>query len=326
MYLCVTRLKIKNIALILIVIGLAIKTGYYLFSGALHSGSRYVEKNSMYEDFLIGYTAHGLYAAIGFVICFSWGARKDVALKWRIPLWMACAYFAWAAVVFGNRSALIALVFFIPLLMLAARRWKNIIKGLIAIGLAVSLFAIYAPRLTLKVMEHLPEMSEFNAVFEKQDLAQSGEVRLLDWESIGITRSLSSAVFGVQWSEMVLFFQHLQHPHNIFLWMQVCGGVVATSLFLTISLVVFFTAVDLTNTMPGIRNIRPVWGLLVIYAVLLCNSWVPGIPVLLGLWLGLTMGEYEELRPIYHPHLIGGQIANRTQSNSRKLLQCARFF
>ena len=239
---------------------------------------------------------------------------------------MACAYFAWAAVVFGNRSALIALVFFIPLLMLAARRWKNIIKGLIAIGLAVSLFAIYAPRLTLKVMEHLPEMSEFNAVFEKQDLAQSGEVRLLDWESIGITRSLSSAVFGVQWSEMVLFFQHLQHPHNIFLWMQVCGGVVATSLFLTISLVVFFTAVDLTNTMPGIRNIRPVWGLLVIYAVLLCNSWVPGIPVLLGLWLGLTMGEYEELRPIYHPHLIGGQIANRTQSNSRKLLQCARFF
>ena len=295
MYLCVTRLRIKNCALLCLGIGLAVKTGYYLFSGALDSGSRYIEKSAMYDDYLIGYTAHGLYAAIGCVLCLAGSLRSDVTRMGRILLGGMAGYFFWATVEFGNRSALAALTFVIPLYGLAARRWNSLIKGGIAIGLGISLFAIFAPRVTLRALECLPDFSSINDRFEKQDFAQSGEQRLLDWESIGITRSLSSAVLGVRWSEMILYFQHLQHPHNIFLWMQVCGGLVATSLFLVISCLVFFAAVAVTNAAPGIRNIRPVWGLLVIYAVLLCNSWAPGIPVLYGLWLGLTMGEYEEL-------------------------------
>ena len=326
MYLCVTRLRIKNYVLICLGIGLAVKTGYYLFSGALNSGSRYIEKASMYDDYLIGYTAHGLYAAMGCVLCLSWCLRPHVELKWRITLGGLTAYFAWATLIFGNRSALAALTFVIPLFGLAAKRWSYWIKGTIAIGLGISLLAVFAPRVTMRALEYLPDSSTINDRFEKQDFTQSGEQRLLDWESIGILRNLSTAVLGVQWSEMVLNFQHLQHPHNIFLWMQVCGGIVATGLFLTISWVVFFAAVDISNARPGIRNIRLVWGLLVIYAVLLCNSWAPGIPVLLGLWLGLTMGEYEELRPKHPLPLIGGRGVNRIPGNSRKLLQCTRFF
>jgi len=236
------------------------------------------------------YTWLALVSGIGF--CASLALFPRMGIRGRVLLVVTALMALVGAYVAGNRAVLYTLLLSPVILwgikVLPARATLAIGVGILTVSILTSCW----PGDVIEVMpDGLPDRAVGAERIVPDPSVLSGSVRgrLYEWDAMIYDRSPWALLCGMDYGKAMSRTDVFRHPHSIFVWMLLEGGLVAVVLFASVLFLAWYRAA-MAATRAASESDRLLarvilLGHLMLLGVLVSNSWAGGAAAMLvGFW------------------------------------------
>lgn len=219
------------------------------------------------------------------------------------------AFFGFGAIaVFasGTRAALMAAVLFIVTLPIQRAIPRRILHPLIALGITAVFFLSIFPELMLKILPPpslqvlIQGPAGVDRLTQSSGYLQDLAARFWWWHLILWDNTTFGLLFGIDYRAALIRVAVLGHPHNIFVWGRVMGGIPAASLLCLALIRLIQRTHDIsvreTDAETKVLSRANLFLYLILFLVFITNSWAGGTYLVLGVNAALTVALDASVR------------------------------